>query len=132
MSQRVFQQFINGAFRNGAKDRWFSAMNPYTGKSWATVARAEVEDVEAAVAAARDAFDNVWSRYTGLQRAKLMHRLADLLERDAHAMAVLESTDNGKVIRETQAQMRSEERRVGKQRETQLVGSEKKKCKARK
>jgi len=105
MSQRVFQQFINGAFRNGAKDRWFSAMNPYTGKSWATVARAEVEDVEAAVAAARDAFDNVWSRYTGLQRAKLMHRLADLLERDAHAMAVLESTDNGKVIRETQAQM---------------------------
>ncbi|WP_155265548.1 aldehyde dehydrogenase family protein, partial [Sphingomonas segetis] len=63
-------------------------------------------DVAAAVVAARTAFEREWRGTTGLERATLMNRLADLLERDSERMARLESIDNGKVIRETRAQMR--------------------------
>ena len=62
-------------------------------------------DVEEAVAAARRAFDSVWSKTTPGERAKLLNKAADLLDADAARMAMLETTDNGKVIRETSTQM---------------------------
>ena len=58
------------------------------------------------MAAARDCFEREWRHTSGLERAQLMNRLADLLERDAERMGTLESTDNGKIVRETRAQMR--------------------------
>ncbi|QJW85894.1 aldehyde dehydrogenase [Ramlibacter terrae] len=71
----------------------------------ATVAQAGDEDVAAAVAAARQAFDSTWRKTSGVERGRLMVRLADLLEAAAAHMGTLESTDNGKVIRETKPQM---------------------------
>ncbi|MCH6163818.1 aldehyde dehydrogenase [Streptomyces marispadix] len=81
------------------------AVNPYTGEVWATFPEATHEDVDRAVNAARRAFQGGWSSSSGAERARLMHALADRLESEADAMARMESTDNGKVIRETRNQM---------------------------
>lgn len=97
--------YIAGRWREGSAGRRFDAINPYTGRPWATVAQAEVEDVNAAILAAREAFERTWSRVNGYERGRLMMKLADLLEADAERMGRLESTDNGKIIRETQPQM---------------------------
>jgi aldehyde dehydrogenase (NAD+) len=95
---------IAGQWREGHARRRFDAINPYTGCAWATVAQAEVEDVAAAIVAARDTFER-WSRVSGYERSRLMAKLADLLEGDAERMGRLETTDNGKIIRETRTQM---------------------------
>ena len=100
-----YRLHIGGEWREGHRGRRFDAANPYTTRTWATVAQAEPEDVAAAIAAARDTFERTWSRTNGYERGRLMLRLADLLHNDAARMGRLESTDNGKIIRETQAQM---------------------------
>jgi aldehyde dehydrogenase (NAD+) len=82
----------------------FETINPFTGESWAMVPRATEEDVRAAIAAARAAFAG-WGRSSGAARAQLMHRLADEIQASAEQMAATETTDNGKVLRETAAQM---------------------------
>ena len=61
--------------------------------------------MKSAIAAARRAYEKTWRHTNGLERATLLHRLADLLEENADRMALLETTDNGKVIRETRSQM---------------------------
>jgi aldehyde dehydrogenase (NAD+) len=96
---------IAGEWREGRASRRFEAINPYTARPWATVAQAEAEDVEAAITAARHAFEGPWGRVSGYERSRLMAKLADLLQADAERMGRLETTDNGKIIRETQTQM---------------------------
>jgi aldehyde dehydrogenase (NAD+) len=96
---------IAGQWCEGNGGRRFDAINPYSGRAWTTVAQAEVEDVNRAITAAREAFESTWSRVNGYERGRLMMKLADLLQGDAERMGRLESTDNGKIIRETQVQM---------------------------
>jgi (Z)-2-((N-methylformamido)methylene)-5-hydroxybutyrolactone dehydrogenase len=97
--------YIAGEWCEGSRGRRFDAINPYTGRAWATVAQAETEDVDKAIAAAKEAFESNWSRVNGYERGRLMLKLADLLQGDAERMGRMESTDNGKIIRETQVQM---------------------------
>lgn len=94
---------IDGRQEDGT-DR-FESINPYTGEAWATVPAATPGDVEDAVEAARNSFHDTWRTTPGVHRARLMTALADLLESRADPMATMESTDNGKVIRETRNQM---------------------------
>jgi aldehyde dehydrogenase (NAD+) len=96
--------FIGGEWQEGHGPR-FDAINPYTAKPWATVSGANAADVNEAIARARDAFERTWRRTSGYERGRLMSKLADLLQADAQRMGRLESTDNGKIIRETEAQM---------------------------
>jgi acyl-CoA reductase-like NAD-dependent aldehyde dehydrogenase len=96
---------IGGEWREGHSARRFDAINPYTGRVWATVAQAEPQDVADAIAAARSTFERTWSRTNGYERGRLMLKLADLLHDDSVRMGRLESSDNGKIIRETQTQM---------------------------
>jgi acyl-CoA reductase-like NAD-dependent aldehyde dehydrogenase len=104
-SSQHYLLHIAGQWREGRGKRRFDAINPYTGRAWASVAQAEVEDVAAAIAAARETFERSWSRVSGYERCRLMLKLADLLENDAARMGRLETLDNGKIIRETQVQM---------------------------
>ena len=97
--------YIAGQWRDGSNGAKFDAINPFTGRAWATVAQAEVGDVNSAIAAARETFERTWSRVNGYERGRLMLKLAELLQNDAERMGRLESTDNGKIIRETQVQM---------------------------
>lgn len=83
------------------------SFDPFTGKSWATIPRCSAAEVDAAVAAAKAAFRApAWRGITATQRGKLLVRFADILDREAEALARLESRDNGKLIAETGAQLR--------------------------
>ncbi|NIF55713.1 MULTISPECIES: aldehyde dehydrogenase [Burkholderiaceae] len=100
----VFQQYINGRFENGSET--FESVNPATGKPWATMPAATQDDVERAVQAAHAALsDPAWAKLTATQRGKLLIRLGDLLAQNAPHLASIETTDTGKIIRETSAQI---------------------------
>ena len=99
-----YQLFIDNKDVPPEGDSYFSAYNPYSGEVHARVPQAGDAQVAEAVAAARRAFED-WGKTNGLTRSKLLHRFADLVERDAERLAVLETIDNGKVIRETRSQL---------------------------
>ncbi len=95
-----FGHFINGAFVKPADGRLFAVSNPASGETLARVAQGSVKDVDAAVKAARKAF-GPWSKLAGHQRAKHLYALARLIQKRERFLAVLETMDNGKPIRET-------------------------------
>jgi aldehyde dehydrogenase (NAD+) len=96
---------IGGDWVDAADGSRFDSANPYTGEVWASVPDAGEPDVDRAVRAARAAFDDgPWGRMTGTQRGRLLRRLAELLARDADALARVETRDNGKLLREMSAQ----------------------------
>ena len=101
-----YQMLIGGARVDAEADRRLDAVNPYNRRVFATIPDATAGDVADAVAAARSAFDDVWSSVPGYERARLMHRLAGLIDSKADELARLESTDNGKLLRETTGQAR--------------------------
>ncbi len=101
----AYQLFIDGKWRASADGATIPAINPYNQEVHAQVAVATPGDVDDAVRAARRAFDAVWSKTTPGERAQLLNKVADLLDADSARMAMLETTDNGKVIRETSGQM---------------------------
>jgi acyl-CoA reductase-like NAD-dependent aldehyde dehydrogenase len=100
-----YKLFINGKWVEEEGQERFPAVNPYTRGEWASLVQASGQQVADAITAARNAFETRWSKTSGIERARLMNRLADLLAADAERMGRLETTDNGKVIRETQSQM---------------------------
>ncbi|HEX6506950.1 MAG TPA: aldehyde dehydrogenase family protein [Chloroflexota bacterium] len=95
-----FGLFIGGAWREPASGDRFTVVNPASGKALASVAQAGPEDVNAAVSAARAAFED-WSRTPGHARARYLYALARQIQRHSRLFAVLESLDNGKPIRES-------------------------------
>jgi aldehyde dehydrogenase (NAD+) len=99
-----YQLFVGGRWVDGSGET-IDSTNPYTGEVWAQVRSASPADVDAAVSAAAAAAAE-WRRTSGVERATLMFRLAELLERDARRLAEIETTDNGKIIRETENQIR--------------------------
>ncbi|MFK0088555.1 aldehyde dehydrogenase [Pseudomonas sp. NPDC090755] len=97
------QAFIDGEFRDALSGRTFTTTNPATGQVLAEVAACDVQDVDVAVAAARQAFDDGrWQRQAPSARKKVLLRFAQLLEDNAHELAVLESLDSGKPVSECQ------------------------------
>ena len=92
--------FIGGEFVP-ATGGTFKSVNPANEEVLAEIGEASAEDVDRAVAAARLAYDKVWSRMPGTERAKYLFRIARLIQERARELAVLESIDNGKPIRET-------------------------------
>jgi (Z)-2-((N-methylformamido)methylene)-5-hydroxybutyrolactone dehydrogenase len=99
-----YQLYIDGRWTDGGDTR-FPAINPYLQEPWATIPQASEAQVQEAIAAARRAFDSGWRATNGLERGRLLLRLSELMEANADRMSVLESTDNGKVVRETRNQM---------------------------
>lgn len=100
-----FQMLIDGAWTDGDSKERLSGYNPFDQSVWATIPQATDGDVALAIDAAHSAYQNVWRKTSGKERAELMHCLADLIEAKAEHLARTDSTDNGKVIRETTAQM---------------------------
>jgi gamma-glutamyl-gamma-aminobutyraldehyde dehydrogenase len=93
------QAFIDGAFRDAASGRTFSTENPATGEILTNVAAGDVEDIDAAVRAARAAFnDGRWSRTAPADRKKVLLRYADLLEANLEELATLDALEAGKPI----------------------------------
>jgi aldehyde dehydrogenase (NAD+) len=93
--------FIGGRWVAPASDRHFKTINPATEEVVAEVAEAGDEDVDAAVRAARTAYGKVWSRMSGAERAKYLYRIARVIQERARELAVLESMNGGKPIKES-------------------------------
>jgi len=93
--------FIDGSFSDASSHEQFASINPANESTLATVAQASTEDVDRAVVAARRAYDKVWSKTTGAQRSKYLFRIARLIQERSRELAVVETLDNGKPIRES-------------------------------
>ena len=92
--------FINGEFTPGHGNA-FKTINPATEEVLAEIAHASEEDVNSAVMAARKAYDKTWSKMSGRDRGKYLFRIARLIQERSRELAVLETLDNGKPIRES-------------------------------
>jgi len=99
--QSRYQLFIDGKFRPPHSGRYFDSINPANETRLAEIAEADAHDVDLAVRAARRAHRKVWSRLPGRERGKFLYRIARLLQEKAGELAVLESMDGGKTIRES-------------------------------
>ncbi len=93
--------FIGGEWVEPRSGDHFPTINPATEEELATVAEAGAEDVDLAVAAARDAWESGWRDLPGRERAKYLYRIARLLQERSREFAVLESLDGGKPIKES-------------------------------
>jgi aldehyde dehydrogenase (NAD+) len=93
--------FIDGQFVDPVDGGSFATVNPATEEVLTEVALAGAQDVDRAVAAARRAYEGVWSRLSGSERGKYLFRIARIVAERARELAVAESLDNGKPIKET-------------------------------
>jgi aldehyde dehydrogenase (NAD+) len=98
---RRYQLFIDGQFVDAESGKTFKTPNPATGETFAEVAEADKADVDKAIAAARKALDGKWSKMSARDRGRLLYKLSQLIEQHATELAVLETTDNGKPIKES-------------------------------
>ncbi len=92
--------FIDGEFEPG-NGKTFKSVSPATEEVLAEVSEANDDDVDRAVRAARRAYERVWSPMPGAERAKYLYRIARIVQERSRELAVLESLDNGKPIRES-------------------------------
>jgi aldehyde dehydrogenase (NAD+) len=98
--ERKFKHFIDGAWAQPQSKTWFGSKNPATGELLAEVAQGSARDVDAAVAAATAA-SGPWQKLGGHGRARHLYALTRAIQKHARMLAVLESLDNGKSIRES-------------------------------
>jgi len=99
--QERYGLFIDGAFTDPAAAETFASVNPANEQVLAYVTQASTADVDAAVTAARRAYETTWSKTTGAQRSKYLYRIARLIQERSRELAVVETLDNGKPIRES-------------------------------
>jgi len=93
------QLLINGKWVDAASGKTFATYNPATGEVLANVAEGDKEDIDRAVKAARDAFETgKWAKTSPAARAKMIWKLADLIEQHLEEFAQIESLDNGKPL----------------------------------
>jgi aldehyde dehydrogenase (NAD+) len=97
---RRFDEFIGGQWVKPISGEYQTTSDPSSGDTLAEVAKGNIEDVNAAVAAARKA-QPAWQALTGHERARFLYALARQVQKHARRLAVLESMDNGKPIRES-------------------------------
>jgi aldehyde dehydrogenase (NAD+) len=97
---RRFEEFIGGAWVKPASGEYQATSDPSTGEAIAEVAKGNREDVDAAVAAAHKAFP-AWRALSGHERARYLYALARQVQKHSRRLAVLETMDNGKPIRES-------------------------------
>jgi aldehyde dehydrogenase (NAD+) len=93
--------FIGGKFVKPSSGKYFESINPATEQTLTTIAAANADDVDSAVKAARKAYDKVWSKMPGRERGKYLYRIARIIQEKARELAVLETMDGGKTIKES-------------------------------
>ncbi len=95
-----YELFINGKFV-APSGKYFDTVNPATEEKLAEIAEANEQDVDKAVKAARTAYEKVWSKMPAKERGKYIFRIARMMQEKARELAVIESMDGGKPIRES-------------------------------
>lgn len=105
--KRQYRMLVNGKWIEASSGKTFDSVDPYTGQPWAAIPEATSSDVDGAVKAAEAALDGPWGRMSGTERARLIRRLAEEIDSHAEALAITETIDNGKVIREMRGQLQN-------------------------
>ncbi len=96
-----YQIYVDGNWCDPSSGKYFESQNPYLGKPWAAIPACSEDDVNRAVEAASNAFENgEWANMTATARGRLMRKLAALIEENARSLAETEVRDNGKLIAE--------------------------------
>jgi aldehyde dehydrogenase (NAD+) len=93
--------FINGKMVAPTSGKYFESVNPATEQTLTTIAAANAADVDSAVKAARRAYEKVWSKMPGRERGKYLYRIARIIQEKSRELAVLETMDGGKTIKES-------------------------------
>lgn len=96
-----YELFIGGKWQKPKSGKYFDTINPASEKRIASVADANEADVDLAVKAARTAYDKYWSKLSAADRGKYIYRIARMLQEKSRELAVIESMDGGKPIRES-------------------------------
>lgn len=96
-----YNHFIDGEFVKPAKGRYLTSINPSTGQELTRFAEGTSEDIDKAVKSARKAHTKVWSKLSGKERGKYIYRLARMIQERSRELAIVESMDGGKPIRES-------------------------------
>ena len=96
-----YDLFINGNFEKPLSKKYFDSTNPATGEKLSEVAEANEADVDKAVRAARNAYDKTWGKMAPKERSKYIFRIARMVQERARELAVVETLDGGKPIRES-------------------------------
>src|SRR6266576_1778318 len=100
-SARKYQLLIDGQWVDAQSGKTFTTPNPSTGETLAEVAEADKADIDKAVTAARRAFEGKWSKISARDRGKLLYKLSPLIEEHIPELAALETSDNGKPLKES-------------------------------
>src|SRR3989442_754210 len=93
--------FIDGKFVAPHSGKYFESLNPATEETLSEIASADEVDVDAAVKAARRAYEKVWREMSGRERGKYLYRIARIIQEKSRELAVLETIDGGKPIKES-------------------------------
>jgi len=101
--RKKYDLFINGKFIKPKRGNYFETINPANAEKIAEVAMSSKEDIAKAVSAARTAYDSVWSKLKPKERGKYLFRVARMIQEKARELAVIESLDGGKPIRESKS-----------------------------
>ncbi len=96
-----YELFIDGKFIAPHSAKYFPSINPATEKKLADIAQADATDVDRAVNAARRAYEKVWSKMLGSERGKYLFRIARIIQEKARELAIIETMDGGKTIKES-------------------------------
>jgi aldehyde dehydrogenase (NAD+) len=96
-----YELFIDGKFTAPHSGKYFPSINPATEETLCEIAHGDAQDVDRAVRAARRAYETVWSKTNGRERGKYLFRVARLLQEKSRELAVLETMDGGKPIKES-------------------------------
>jgi aldehyde dehydrogenase (NAD+) len=96
-----YELFINGEFQKPLSKKYFATINPATEEKLSEVADANTADVNKAVEAARNAYEKYWKKTSPKERAKYIYRIARMVQEKARELAIIETLDGGKPIRES-------------------------------
>jgi len=99
--KKKYGLFIGGEFVEPQAKKYFQTINPATKQVLASVAYADAQDVDKAVVAARDAYETTWRHLSGKERGKYLFRIARIMQERMRELAVVETLDSGKTIRES-------------------------------
>jgi len=99
-----FKMYIDGQWVESGSGKTIETLNPENNEVWATVPEASAKDVDKAVRAAQNAFENSWANLHPRDRAKYLRSLANQLRENAEHLGTIETKDTGKIFRETKTQ----------------------------
>ena len=99
--KKEYQLFINGQFQKPISKKYFPSINPSNEQQLTKIAHAESKDVDLAVNSARNAFNGHWGKLPAKERAKYIYRIARIIQEKSKELAIVETLDGGKPIRES-------------------------------